>query len=341
VVPALHPHQPDTGVGLGVQVHEKDTFSLFSEACGNVDDATGFANASLVIDESYFSNHRYSCDCHSIGDFPQDHPVFCDHRIFHSFLSISECVWLISTGLILQKNSVACAGMSECLKTARIAFCLAVFLATFSGVFGSLNGASSPQGEESIVLYWKDLERVLMEYRFDELLRPPLEDAYARDVMLTVMIRVGPDCPIWLFYKRDVPRLYTDRKVDEQGKRVRRLDNRFPYYLDPVYKEAFYDLINAFGTYVANLPPKLRERIAAIQSCEGFATDTVPYKGNPEKEEYAISVEDWEEYRLQTWKLYSRNFPGTPIMVNTGSSVVAWTDESIEESSTSQETAEE
>ncbi len=231
--------------------------------------------------------------------------------------------------------------MSEYLKTVRIFRFLAVFLIGFSGVFLSVTGASGPECGESLILKWKELEPKLMEYKFDELLRAPLEEAYAGDQYLTVKIRVGPDCPIWLYYTRDVPRVYTDRKKDEAGKRVSRLDNRCPYYLDSVYKESFYDLINAFGTYVENLPPKLRGRIACIQSCEGYRDDPVPYKGNPEKDEHVISEEDWKEYRLQTWKLYRKNFPELKILVNTGTDIIAWKGESSQEPSTSPEIGEE
>lgn len=217
--------------------------------------------------------------------------------------------------------------MSGCSNIVRFSLFLACLMLGFSGVLAADNEASHPVIENPLVLKWKDLEPDLMEYKFDELLRKPLEAAYAQDMHLSLMIHVGPDCPIWLYYTRDVPRFYTDRKVDEAGKRVRRLDNRFPYYLDPIYKESFYDLINAFGTYVENLPLKLRERILYIQSCEGAASDTVPYKGNPEKEEFVISEEEWEEFRLQTWKLYKKNFPEIPILINTGDRLVGWAEQ--------------
>lgn len=214
--------------------------------------------------------------------------------------------------------------MSGCSNNIRLFNFLAAILIVLSGISSYANEESGPSGERFIVLEWQQLEPDLMNYKFDDLLRKPLEEAFAEDQYVVVMILVGADCPIWLYYSRDVPRVYTDRKRDDAGKRVSRLDNRFPYYLDAVYKEAFYDLVNAFGTYVENIPEKLRERILYIQSCEGAGTGSTPYKGNPEKEDYAISEADWEEYRLQTWKLYRTNFPDIPILINTGTSLLGW-----------------
>jgi hypothetical protein len=166
-----------------------------------------------------------------------------------------------------------------------------------------------------LILHWKNVEPAPGEYRFEKLLREPLEAAHAQDLAVTAMIWVGPAAPDWL-YKAGVPEVFTDRDVDPLGRKMSKENNRFPYYFSPVYKERFFKLVEAFGAYVAALPPELHQRIVLVQSCEGSTGDGQPFKGAPLDDEFAIPKDAWNAFRLETWKHYQATFPGLPILVN-------------------------
>ena len=166
-----------------------------------------------------------------------------------------------------------------------------------------------------LILHWNKLEPEPGTYEFDKYLGEPLKAAHTAGLYATLMIWVGPACPIWL-YEKGVPKVYSDREVNPLGDKMSKEQNRFPYYLHAEYKSRFFALIDAFGSYVAKLPPELRERILFVQSAEGSTGDGQPYKGKPLEEHYLISEEVWKEFRLETWKRYQKALPGIPILVN-------------------------
>ena len=133
--------------------------------------------------------------------------------------------------------------------------------------------------------------------------------------MYSLMIWVGPDCPMWI-YEMGVPTVYSDRDINPLGQKMSKEQNRFPYYLAPQYKQRFFELIDAFGDYVNDLPSRLRERIIFVQSAEGSTGDGAPTKVSPLDPRYAISEEVWNEFRMETWKAYRKAVPGIPILVN-------------------------
>jgi hypothetical protein len=120
---------------------------------------------------------------------------------------------------------------------------------------------------------------------------------------------------MWI-YEKGVPKVYSDREVNPLGHKMSKEQNRFPYYLAPEYKTRFFDLVDAFGDYVNELPPELRERIIFVQSAEGSTGDGQPYKGKPIEGQYAISKEVWNDFRMETWMAYQKAVPGIPILVN-------------------------
>lgn len=166
-----------------------------------------------------------------------------------------------------------------------------------------------------LILHWKKLEPEPGRYEFDKYLAEPLREADKDDLHVFLMIWVGPACPMWI-YEMGVPKVYSDRDVNPLGQKMSKEQNRFPYYLDPQYKQRFFELIDAFGDYVNHLPPKLRKRIIFVQSAEGSTGDGQPYKGDPLEPRYAISEEVWNEFRTETWKAYRKAVPGIPILVN-------------------------
>ena len=166
-----------------------------------------------------------------------------------------------------------------------------------------------------LIMSWNKLEPQPGKYEFDKYLGTPLRAAVEDDLYVSLMIWVGPACPMWI-YEMEVPKVYSDRKANALGHMVRTEQNRFPYYLAPQYKQRFFGLIDAFGAYVNNLPPTLRKRIIFVQSAEGSTGDGQPYKGDPLNPRYVISEAAWNEFRTETWKAYRKALPGIPILVN-------------------------
>jgi hypothetical protein len=148
-----------------------------------------------------------------------------------------------------------------------------------------------------LIMHWRDLESYPGEYAFDQKIGEPLRVVAAQDLYASVMIWVGPSSPSWI-YDVGVPAVYTDRERNALGRVVSQEQNRFPYYFHPEYKKRFFDLIDAFGKYVADLPAELRERIILVQSAEGSTGDGSPYKGNPLEGQFYISDGDWNTFRL-------------------------------------------
>ncbi len=166
-----------------------------------------------------------------------------------------------------------------------------------------------------LILHWKKLEPQPGMYEFDKYLGNPLRAAVEDDLHATLMIWVGPACPTWI-YELGVPKVYSDREVNPLGDKMSKEQNLFPYYLAPQYKQRFFELIDAFGDYVNDLPPELRERIIFVQSAEGSTGDGQPYKGNPLEQRYVIPEDAWNTFRKETWTRYQKAIPGIPILVN-------------------------
>jgi hypothetical protein len=179
---------------------------------------------------------------------------------------------------------------------------------------GQVSRAECPELRSvPLILKWNQLEPSPGKYAFDKYLGEPLQAAHADDLHVTLMIWVGPACPPWL-YERKVPQVVTDREVNALGRKTD--EKTYPYYFAQEYKDRFFALIDAFGGYVAALPLELRNRIVFVQSAEGSTGDGGPYKGKPLDQQYSISAEAWNAFRLETWKRYRKACPGIPILVN-------------------------
>jgi hypothetical protein len=179
---------------------------------------------------------------------------------------------------------------------------------------GQVSRADCPELRSvPLILKWDQLEPSPGKYAFDKHLGEPLQAAHADDLHVTLMIWVGPACPPWLF-GREVPQVVTDREVNALGQKTDQ--KTYPYYFAQEYKDRFFALIDAFGGYVAALPPELRSRIVFVQSAEGSTGDGAPYKGDPLDQQYSISADAWNAFRLETWKRYRTAFPSIPILVN-------------------------
>ncbi|VGO20707.1 hypothetical protein [Pontiella sulfatireligans] len=180
---------------------------------------------------------------------------------------------------------------------------------------GQISRADCPELRSvPLILKWNELEPKPGKYKFDKQLGEPLMVAKADDLYITLMIWVGPACPDWI-YEQGVPLVITDRKVNALGQKTDG-QKTYPYYLHPEYKNRFMGLIDAFGEYVNDLSPELRERIVFVQCAEGSTGDGQPYKGNALEAKYDISKDVWNDFRLETWKRYRNAVPGIPVLVN-------------------------
>jgi hypothetical protein len=180
---------------------------------------------------------------------------------------------------------------------------------------GQISQAECPELRSvPLILKWDSLEPTAGRYAFAEELGRPLQAAQEGGLYITLMIWVGPAAPEWI-YQSGVPRVITNRNVNALGQKTDG-QKEYPYYLHPEYKKRFMGLIDAFGKYVSALPPALRARIVFVQCAEGSTGDGQPYKGKPLDQEYAISDEVWNDFRLEAWKRYRDAVPGIPILVN-------------------------
>jgi hypothetical protein len=198
---------------------------------------------------------------------------------------------------------------------------------------GQISRAECPELRSvPLILSWAKLEPTPGRYEFDEYIGDPLRAAAKDGLHVTLMIWVRPGTPQWLF-DMGVPKVYTDREVNPLGHKMSKDDNLHPYYLHPEYKRRFFQLVDAFGEYVSDLPTALRDRIVFVQSAEGSTGDGQPYKGNPLEERYAISKDVWNAYRKETWIRYQQALKGIPILVNSDANTAeetAWLLENME-----------
>jgi hypothetical protein len=130
------------------------------------------------------------------------------------------------------------------------------------------------------------------------------------------MIWTGADAPKWLYQDLHVPKVNTDDSNH----------NQFPYYYDPVYKQRWFNMLDAVSAHVDALPDSVRKKIIIYQSAEGTTGDEGPYKGNISRHDsslgYIIDRSDaaWIQFRQNAWdslyQLYSVKTPIIHLLVN-------------------------
>ncbi|MCX7012843.1 MAG: beta-galactosidase [Candidatus Sumerlaeota bacterium] len=126
-----------------------------------------------------------------------------------------------------------------------------------------------------------------------------------------ISINVGPMSPMWL-YDIGIPKVMTQHRVRT---------GPYPYYLDPRHVSYYHRLIEEFGRHVRSLPARLTDRIVFVQVKTGSTGDEAPYKGPPSPAQYAITKEQWDDFRLAAFKEFNAAFqegPGAviPLMFN-------------------------
>jgi hypothetical protein len=168
-----------------------------------------------------------------------------------------------------------------------------------------------------MIISWSSLEPQNGKFEFEKEIGDKLKMIEGNNFYTFLKIWVAPATtnvtatdtswnltPKWLF-KNGVPLVEFPKTINPMGTTTIRY---FPYYLDEKYKFYFHRMIDAVGKYVLSLPPHLRKRILYIQSAEGSTGDGGPYKGEPVNSAYAISKQQWTDFRLETWVKYKSAF---------------------------------
>ena len=130
-----------------------------------------------------------------------------------------------------------------------------------------------------------------------------LERAANLGLYACVGVTVAPSSPSWL-YDQGVPKVMTEGH--------RRLSGPFPYCLDPKYILYYHRLIQEFGRHIRTLPARLTDRLLFALVKTGSTQDESPYKGAPSEARYAISPEQWHEFRLAAFREYHAAFQEGP-----------------------------
>jgi hypothetical protein len=159
-----------------------------------------------------------------------------------------------------------------------------------------------------IVMRWGQIEPEEGKFEFDKVLGTKLRAAAKNGFYVHLMVWVVPNTPQWL-YTNGVPKVETPPRKTPRRTIVKWT---FPHYLDPDYKRFFFRMISRFGQYVSKLPPELRKRIIFVQSAEGSTGDGQPYKGKPLDAKYAISRQQWSDFRIETWGVFKKAFANDP-----------------------------
>lgn len=134
-----------------------------------------------------------------------------------------------------------------------------------------------------------------------------LDLAVANNKLIRFSINVGGDSPLWLF-NNGVPRVYVNSNAPKNDQYA----NRYPYYLDPKHKNFYFKMIEEFALFLRNQPQEKFKHIAFVQVKTGATGDEEPYKGTVVDAAYAISSEQWEQFRLDAFNQFKKCFNDVP-----------------------------
>jgi hypothetical protein len=169
-----------------------------------------------------------------------------------------------------------------------------------------------------LVLRWSEIEAEPGVFRFEMEIGEMLRRAEADGFYTFLMVWVAPNAPRWL-YKNGVPEVSMTPTLNPLGQ-ARNVT--FQYYLDEDYIRYYHRMLDAFCSYVRELPAGQRERILFIQSAEGSTGDGWGYKGEPLDPQYNINDDQWGAFRIRAWEVMKRALTDksgkmvTPLLVN-------------------------
>ena len=160
-------------------------------------------------------------------------------------------------------------------------------------------------------LKWEDVQPAEGQFVWTDF-DAELKHAAELGLYVCIGINVGPMSPAWL-YEKGVPRVMTT------GHRLR--TGPYPYYPDARHVSYYYRLIEEFGRHTRALPAALTDRIMFVQVKTGSTGDEEPYKGTPAPARYAITKEQWRDFRLAAFQRFHAAFqqgfgPVIPMLFN-------------------------
>jgi hypothetical protein len=169
-------------------------------------------------------------------------------------------------------------------------------------------------------VHWKQLEP--SDGVFDwKVIDTGLEKATNLGLYTCVGVTVGPLSPRWL-YEKGVPMVMTQGHVRS---------GPYPYYLDPRHVFYYHRLIEQLGRHLRDLPPHIVRRVVFAMVMTGSTQDEAPYKGTPSPAKYAITNEQWHDFRLAAVQKFMAAFqqgPG-PVIPLQFNGLMSWSDESL------------
>lgn len=163
-----------------------------------------------------------------------------------------------------------------------------------------------------IVVHWANLEPEDGKFNWSEFDKELSDAINGNGYYVQIIPWVGAHSPRWV-YDAGVPLVKTDKKKDWG----------FPYYFDEDYIRYHDRFIRALAERVRSLPKAMADKIAFVQVCEGATGDQFCYKGDPRDPQYAITREQWQQFRMtHVWPLWLEAFEGCDLLFHTGSDPV-------------------
>lgn len=146
---------------------------------------------------------------------------------------------------------------------------------------------SSLRPDNQLPYNWDALDSVLQTYLNSNLL-------------VTLMLWVGPDAPSWIYGNGfNVPEVTTaDGTI-------------YPYYLytktngKQPYKDAWYQLMTDVSNHIKAYSTAMRKNIKVIQSAEGSTGDEGPYNTDPVGPDTIYKIRrlpEWRDFKRSAWK---------------------------------------
>ncbi|MFK8082461.1 MAG: hypothetical protein AB8B97_19415 [Granulosicoccus sp.] len=143
-----------------------------------------------------------------------------------------------------------------------------------------------------ILIGWRALyESLGSPYNWDRV-GSLVTSARADGLYYSLEFSTGHELPVWFFDNNIVPPVVTNSS-----------DWVFPYYLDDDYKAYFWQFNQEIAYYLSTLSDAERNAVVAVVINNGSTGDPAPYKGKPTEEQFDISSDQWEDFRIEHYQV--------------------------------------